>query len=78
MLYLTRKKDQAIIINDEIKVTVIDVRHNVVKLGFECPEGTMVLRQELHEKISSQNMNAAISSVALLDKMVIPGEKQDD
>lgn len=77
MLYLTRKKDQAVVINDVIKVKVIDVRHNVVKLGFECPEGTMVLRQELYEKISMQNKDAAISSVAMLEKMTLPGGSRE-
>jgi len=38
MLILTRSQNESIIINDDIKITVISDRHGQVKLGIEAPE----------------------------------------
>ena len=54
MLYLMRKRNQSIIINDNIKLTVIDVKGGTVKLGFEFPEDATVYREEVHEKIQAE------------------------
>ena len=40
MLYLTRKIGESVIINDNIEVTVIDIRGKSIKLGFTFPSGT--------------------------------------
>ena len=53
MLCLTRSYEQSVIINGNIKVTVlgIDRRGQVqVKLGFEAPEDVIIVREELLEK----------------------------
>lgn len=47
MLVLSRKKKQAITIGDEIKVTVLSIKGNHVRLGIEAPEGLRILRTEL-------------------------------
>ncbi|MBT6441964.1 MAG: carbon storage regulator, partial [Alphaproteobacteria bacterium] len=46
MLYLTRKPGETIIINDDIEVTVVEVRGRAVKLGFNFPPEATVLRKE--------------------------------
>lgn len=51
MLKLTRKKNECIIINGNIRVTVISDRHGRVKLGIEAPENIEVWREEVYEKI---------------------------
>ena len=48
MLYLTRKIGDAVVINDKIEVTVVEVRGRSVKLGFTFPEDATVLRKEIH------------------------------
>lgn len=50
MLCLTRKIKDSIIINDNIKLTVLSVRGKQVKLGFEAPEGNKILRSEIVDK----------------------------
>lgn len=59
MLYLTRKVGESVIINDDIEVTVVDIRGRSVKLGFTFPQGASVLRRELYEKIQQENLEAA-------------------
>lgn len=65
MLYLTRKIGDAVTINDNIEITVVEVRGRTVKLGFTFPEDATVLRKEIHEKILSENIAAAKAGDAL-------------
>lgn len=58
MLYLTRKEGEAIIINDTIELTVVEVKGRSVKLGFVFPQDASILRKELYEKIRQQNIEA--------------------
>lgn len=58
MLYLTRKVGEAILINEDIEVTVVEVRGKSIKLGFDFPPGVSVLRRELYEKIQKENLEA--------------------
>ncbi len=59
MLYLTRKIGESVIINNTIELTVVEVKGRTVKLGFQFPAEASILRKELHDKISDQNMAAA-------------------
>lgn len=55
MLVLSRKINESIIINDDIVVTVIEVRGDKVRLGIEAPREVSVHRQEVYEAILRQN-----------------------
>jgi len=67
MLYLTRKIGESIIINNNIELTVVDVRGKTVKLGFLFPKEATILRKELHQKIQEENLAAATGGEELLD-----------
>jgi carbon storage regulator len=67
MLYLTRKLGESIIINNNIELTVVEVRGKTVKLGFAFPSGASILRKELHQKILEQNIAAAAGDAGILD-----------
>jgi carbon storage regulator len=54
MLVLSRKKNESIIINDNIVVTVIEIRGDKVRLGIEAPKHVTVHRREVYEAIQSQ------------------------
>jgi carbon storage regulator len=54
MLVLSRKKNESIIINDNITVTVIEIRGDKVRLGIEAPKDVSVHRREVYEAIQSQ------------------------
>jgi len=51
MLVLSRKKDENIIINDNIIVTVVDIRGDKVRLGFDAPKEVPIHRREVYEAI---------------------------
>lgn len=65
MLYLTRKIGESIVINDSIKITVVEIRGKSIKLGFTFPPDVTVLREELYERIQAENRAAAESGVDL-------------
>jgi carbon storage regulator len=48
MLVLSRKKEEAIVIGDNIRVTVLEVRGNRVRLGIQAPNDVAVHRLEIH------------------------------
>jgi len=60
MLVLTRKRDESIMIGDEIKITVVDVRGDQVKLGIEAPRHVPVHREEIYREIQEENRRAAL------------------
>ncbi len=54
MLVLSRKKNESIIINDHITVTVVEIRGDKVRLGIDAPKDVSVHRREVYEAIQSQ------------------------
>lgn len=51
MLVLSRKKNESIILNDNVVVTVIEIRGDKVRLGIQAPRSVPVHRQEIHDSI---------------------------
>jgi carbon storage regulator len=52
MLVLSRKVNEAILIRDDIIVTVVDVRGDKVRLGIQAPKEVTVHRKEVYERIN--------------------------
>ncbi len=73
MLYLTRKIGESVIINDDIEVTVVDIRGKSIRLGFTFPPEASVLRRELHDRVQAENRAAAAASEALVKAFTGPG-----
>jgi carbon storage regulator len=67
MLYLTRKVGESVIINDNVEVTVIEVRGKSIKLGFTFPPEVSVLRREIYERIQAENRAATEASTRLVE-----------
>ncbi len=67
MLYLTRKIGESVIINDNIEISVIEVRGKSIKLGFTFPSDVSVLRREIYERIQEENRAAAEASADAVD-----------
>lgn len=61
MLILQRKADQSIMIGDDIRITVLDIGNDSIKLAIDAPRDISILRAELLEAASANQEAAAIS-----------------
>jgi cytosine deaminase len=59
MLVLSRQRGEAIVIGDDIEITVVDVRGDKVRLGIRAPRTTTVHRKEIYDMIKAENRAAA-------------------
>lgn len=70
MLVLSRKKNESIIINDDITIVVVEIRGDKVRLGIEAPKEVPVHRHEVYEAIrrsaeeSEKNSSSDVSNAA--------------
>ncbi len=55
MLILTRRLGESIIIEDNIKVTVIDINNQQIKLGIDAPKHITINREEVAKKVKEEN-----------------------
>ena len=61
MLYISRKPRESIYISNNIKITVMSIQGNMVKLGIECDRSVPVFRSEIYEQIKRKNTEDAAS-----------------
>ena len=76
MLVLSRKLDQAIEIQDDIIIKVLEISGDRVKLGISAPREVIILRQELKEEIRAENVTAATAKTGARSKPVIASLKE--
>ena len=62
MLILSRKKDESIVIGDNIIISIVDIKGDQVKLGINAPHDVKVFRQEVYAAIQEENKAAASTS----------------
>jgi len=55
MLVLSRKKNESIVINNDITITVVEIRGDKVRLGIVAPKEVPVHRQEVYEAIHGKS-----------------------
>lgn len=55
MLVLSRKKNESIVINNDIKIVVVEIRGDKVRLGVEAPREVPVHRREVYDAIQRNN-----------------------
>ncbi|MEW6047143.1 MAG: carbon storage regulator CsrA [Bacillota bacterium] len=68
MLVLTRRVDESIMIGDEIRIVVVEVRGEQVKLGIEAPRSIPVHREEVYREIQEENRRAAMAGAGDIDQ----------
>lgn len=54
MLILTRRISESIIVGDDVKITVLGVKGNQVRLGIDAPKDLAVHREEIYERIKQE------------------------
>ena len=83
MLILSRKKDESIMIGDQIEISVVDIKGDQIKLGIKAPRDIKVYRQEVFTAIQQENQAAAktgtqLPEIDLLSKTSEPVNAQNE
>jgi carbon storage regulator len=65
MLVLSRKKNESIIINNDITVTVVEIRGDKVRLGIIAPKDVPVHRQEVYDAIHGKDTPPTTQTITL-------------
>ena len=58
MLILSRKKNESIIINGNIEISIVSIEEGKVKIGINAPKDVQILRTEVLEKLAADNKEA--------------------
>lgn len=69
MLVLARKKGEALILSDDIEITVLDIQGEQVKLGINAPKNIPIYRKEVYLSILEENKKAASPQVTSLKEL---------
>jgi len=68
MLILTRRLGESIIIEDNIKVTVVDINNQQIKLGIDAPKHITINREEVAKKVKEENKLSSNSMIIGVEK----------
>ncbi len=58
MLALSRKKNEALVIDNKIEVTILEIKGDQVKIGIAAPKELPIYRKEVHPQIQEANKQA--------------------
>lgn len=61
MLALSRKKGESLVVNNNIEITVLEIRGDQIKIGVKAPKEVPVYRKELYAQIEAANKEAVQS-----------------
>lgn len=62
MLVLTRRAGESIVIGDDVVITVLETRGDVVRIGIAAPRSVQVHREEVYRELQEANRAAASAS----------------
>lgn len=69
MLVLTRKKNQGIMLGDNISITILEIGEDAIKIGIEAPKEVTILRSELYQAVKDENTTAIASDQHSIDAL---------
>lgn len=69
MLVLSRRIGESVIIADNVTVTVLEVRGDVVRIGIDAPRSVGIIRAELLDEVESSNKDAATPDSSTLESL---------
>lgn len=69
MLVLTRKAGEGIVIGDDIKITIVELKGGNVRIGIDAPSDKKIYRQEVFDRIVHENRDAAQWDIIDLDSL---------
>ncbi len=78
MLILSRKPGETVVIDGRIRVKVIRVEGDVVKIGIDAPADISVHRQEIYDEIQRSNREAATPDQPVVPKLPSRGQRRQE
>lgn len=66
MLVITRKKDESLLIGDDIEIKIVRVEDGSVKLAISAPKDVSILRKEVFERVKEENKEAISGNLDIL------------
>ena len=69
MLVLTRKIGEGIVIGDDIKITIVEMKGGSIRIGIDAPQDKKIYRQEVFDRIAEENREAAEWNMIDLDSL---------
>lgn len=69
MLVVTRKKNESILIGDNIEVMVVKIDDGSVKLAIKAPRDVKILRKELYNEVTEENKNSVSIDSSILKSL---------
>ena len=79
MLVLTRKEGEGFLIGDDITIKIVEIKGNNIRIGIEAPQDKKIYRQEVYDRISRENLEAAqwnIADLELLNPNISPKKQK--
>ncbi len=71
MLALSRKKNEAIVINNNIEITILEIKGDQVKIGVSAPKEVPIYRKEVYVQIQEANKEAVnVDGIEALKNML--------
>ncbi len=61
MLALSRKKNESIIVNNDVEITILEIKGDQVKIGITAPKSVPIYRKEVYLQIKEANKEASTS-----------------
>jgi len=80
MLVLTRRAGESVMIGDNVTITVLEARGDVIRLGIQAPRDVQVHREEVYRELQAANREAASpteDAVQAVTKMLRSAEESD-
>lgn len=78
MLYLVRKLEESIIINNDIEIKVVEIKKSSIKFGITFPKNVTVLRKEMHDMIARENISALCPDIESVSRDISENLAFDD
>ncbi len=79
MLVLTRKAGEGIIIGDDVRITIVEIKGGSIRIGIDAPRHMKVHRQEVYDKIKQENQEATqweMADLSALSSIMSTGRKK--
>jgi len=71
MLVLTRKPGEGIIVGDDVKITIVEIKGAGIRIGIEAPADKKIYRQEVYDRICRENKEATQWNLVDLNALTV-------